>query len=96
MTEEEAKKLLSERDSEFNSVKEIGEDIQLKSASIPPPKPKIKEVAPAEEYSKVEEMITEPIIKSVHSNFDIGWYEIPLESLPTQGFFYLTYPMFQE
>ena len=88
MTEEEAKKLLSERDSEFNSVKEIGEDIQLKSASIPPPKPKIKEVAPAEEYSKVEEMITEPIIKSVHSNFDIGWYEIPLESLPTKGFFY--------
>jgi hypothetical protein len=88
MTEEEAKNLLSQRDSEFNSVKEVGEDIQLKSVPIPPPKPKIKEANAQQDFSHVEEFVAEPVIKSVNSNFDIGWYEVPLESLPTKGLFY--------
>ncbi len=89
MTEEEAKKLLSQRDSEFNSVKEVGEDIRLSSENIPPPKPKVKkeepQIVPEATQSVQEEA---PAIKSVHSNFDIGWYEVPLESLPTKGMFY--------
>jgi hypothetical protein len=89
MTEEEAKKLLSQRDSEFNSVKEVGEDIRLNSENVPPPKPKVKkeepQIIPQATQSVQEEA---PAIKSVHSNFDIGWYEVPLESLPTKGMFY--------
>lgn len=88
MTEEEAKALLSQRDSEFNSVKEIGEDIQLNSANVPPPKPKIKPQVIEEPVEIIQETIAKPVTKSVHNNFDIGWYEVPLESLPTKGLFY--------
>ena len=88
MTEEEARNLLSQRDSEFNSVREVGEDVQLNSATVPPPKPKIKAVETEQTPHVMEEPIHEPVIKSVHGNFDIGWYEVPLESLPTKGLFY--------
>lgn len=88
MTEEEAKQLLSQRDVEFNSVREVGEDVQLNSATIPPPKPKIKDVETQITQPVIQEVAPEPVIRSVNSNFDIGWYEVPLESLPTKGMFY--------
>ena len=89
MTEKEAQELLSARDNEFNSVKEVGEDIQLNSATVPPPKPKAKPIEePKTEQTIIEKPIVEPAIRNVHSNFDIGWYEVPMESLPTQGLFY--------
>jgi hypothetical protein len=91
MNEEQAKNLLAQRDSQFNSVREVGEDVKLSSPTIPPPKPKEKKVEdlPREEYrAPIVESDTQPAIKSLHSNFDIGWYEVPLESLPTQGLFY--------
>lgn len=88
MTEEEAKELLSQRDVEFNSVREVGEDVQLNSATVPPPKPKIKAVETQLSQTVIEETSPEPAIRSVNSNFDIGWYEVPLESLPTKGMFY--------
>ena len=88
MTEEEAKELLSQRDVEFNSVREVGEDVQLNSATVPPPKPKIKAVETQIAQPVIEEIAPEPAIRSVNSNFDIGWYEVPLESLPTKGMFY--------
>lgn len=88
MTEEEAKELLSQRDVEFNSVREVGEDVQLNSATVPPPKPKIKAVETQIAQPVIEEIAHEPAIRSVNSNFDIGWYEVPLESLPTKGMFY--------
>lgn len=88
MTEEEAKELLSQRDVEFNSVREVGEDVQLNSATVPPPKPKIKAVDAQIAQPVIEEIAPEPAIRSVNSNFDIGWYEVPLESLPTKGMFY--------
>jgi hypothetical protein len=88
MTEEEAKQMLSQRDAEFNSVKEVGEDIRLGSPTIPPPKPKPKVEQTGISEPVVEQFINEPAIRTVHSNFDIGWYEVPMESLPTKGLFY--------
>lgn len=88
MTEEEAKTLLSQRDSDFNSVQEIGEDVQLNSVNVPPPKPKIKQEEIHEPVEIIQETVAKPAAKSVHNNFDIGWYEVPLESLPTKGLFY--------
>jgi hypothetical protein len=89
MTEKEAQDLLSTRDDQFNSVKEVGEDIQLNSAAVPPPKPKVQKVEEnVQTQPIVQENIPEPAIRNVHSNFDIGWYEVPLESLPTKGLFY--------
>lgn len=90
MNEEEAKNLLAERDSQFNSVREVGEDTRLNTNTIPPPKPKVKVEEPQLNKIVVQNSIEEPQIaaKSVHNTFDIGWYEVPLESLPTKGMFY--------
>lgn len=90
ISEEEARKMLAERDLQFNSVKEVGEMESLPSNNIPPPKPKTKE--PEKQTEKFVNTNTtdnyQPDIKPVHNNFDIGWYEIPMESLPSQGLFY--------
>jgi len=90
MNEEEAKNLLNQRDVEFNSVKEMGEDIQLSSNNVPPPKPKIKVVEQPQQKDTIRQSEEESntAVKSVHKTFDIGWYEVPLESLPTKGMFY--------
>lgn len=86
---EDARRILEERDNEFNNVREVGEDVQLNtSQTIPPPKPKanVPNTEPIKPQTNVD--YQEPVVKQLHPNFNVGWYELPLESLPSKGWFY--------
>jgi hypothetical protein len=92
ISEEEARKMLEERDLQFNSVKEVGEVQSLPTSNVPPPKPKVKAPEPVVNQEPLADVsnsnVTAQNIKPVHNNFDIGWYEVPMDSLPSQGLFY--------
>jgi len=93
ISDDEARKIMEARDSQFNSVREVGEEQALPTSNIPPPKPKEKKEEPisAPEPAQMVQNDFNPenvAVRSVHQNFDIGWYEVPMESLPTQGSFY--------
>ena len=89
ISDEEARKIMEARDSQFNSVREVGEEQGLPTNTVPPPKPKEKVEQPTQTPPMPTAMMEEPmVVKSVHQNFDIGWYEVPMDSLPTQGLFY--------
>ena len=42
ISDEEARKIMEARDSQFNTVKEVGEVQSLPTSNVPPPKPKEK------------------------------------------------------
>ena len=93
ISDEEARKIMEARDSQFNTVKEVGEVQSLPTSNVPPPKPKEKKEEPIQAPVSAQiiqnEFNSENVdIRNVHQNFDIGWYEVPMESLPTQGLFY--------
>ena len=93
ISDEEARKIMEARDSQFNTVKEVGEEQSLPTSNVPPPKPKEKKEEPIQAPVSAQiiqnEFNSENVdIRNVHQNFDIGWYEVPMESLPTQGLFY--------
>lgn len=92
ISEQEAERLLNEREQMFNSVKEVGEVQSLPTDNVPPPKPKVKQpelkVQTEVPNINLQEESQASIIKPVHNNFDIGWYEVPMESLPSKGLFY--------
>ena len=93
ISDEEARKIMEARDSQFNTVKEVGEVQSLPTNNISPPKPKEKKEEPIQAPVSAQiiqnEFNSENVdIRNVHQNFDIGWYEVPMESLPTQGLFY--------
>ena len=93
ISEQDAERLLNKRDQMFNSVREVGEIQSLSNDNVPPPKPKVKQpesVVQKETPSNVilQQETQAPVIKPVHNNFDIGWYEVPIESLPSKGLFY--------
>lgn len=94
ISDEEARKIIEARESQFNLVKEMGEEQSLPTSTVPPPKPKEKKEPEIQEatissYSQPQDIFSEePTIRAVHQNFDIGWYEVPMDSLPTQGLFY--------
>jgi hypothetical protein len=89
ISDEEARKIMEARDSQFNSVREVGEEHALPTNTVPPPKPKEKVEQTTQTPPMPTAMMEEPmVVKSVHQNFDIGWYEVPMDSLPTQGLFY--------
>ena len=93
ISDEEARKIMEARDSQFNTVKEVGEVQSLPNSNVPPPKPKEKKEEPIQAPVSAQiiqnEFNSENVaVKNIHQNFDIGWYEVPMESLPTQGLFY--------
>ena len=93
ISDEEARKIMEARDSQFNTVKEVGEVQSLPTNNISPPKPKEKKEEPIQAPVSAQiiqnEFNSENVaVKNIHQNFDIGWYEVPMESLPTQGLFY--------
>ena len=93
ISDEEARKIMEARDSQFNTVKEVGEVQSLPTSNVPPPKPKEKKEEPIQAPVSAQiiqnEFNSENVdIRNVHQNFDIGCYEVPMYSLPTQGLFY--------
>ncbi len=92
--EEKAKAILQEKDFEFENIKEVGDDTSIGGGhTVPPPKPKPK-VEPAETPKQEDLNIGSTPVQNVsspralHDTYDIGWYEVPMDAIPTRGAFY--------
>ncbi len=89
--EELAENVLNQRNAEFENVREVGEETRLSTdhVALPKAKPKVETPQAMPTVSpEPQPMPSQPAARSLHSEFDIGWYEVPLNILPSQGLFY--------